>query len=152
VRSVYHGMLVSANFFDVLGVVPALGRTFRPDEGQVPGRDAVVVLSDSFWTNVLGRDPSILDGVVWMNGIDLHVVGITSPSFTGTDPVLQPAFYIPLMMTQRLGAQASSPQGREAVDDPVENRAKPFVFVKGRLKPGASNATGRAELNAIWNQ
>jgi hypothetical protein len=70
------GMLVSDNFFNVLGVQPALGRTFTLEEGHVPGRDAVVVLSYDFWKNALAEDTSILDAVVWMNGIDFHVIGV----------------------------------------------------------------------------
>ena len=58
VREMRMGMLVSDNFFDVLGVQPALGRTFTREEGQAPGRDAVVVLSYDFWKNALAADTS----------------------------------------------------------------------------------------------
>src|SRR5262249_36313271 len=54
------GMLVSGNFFAVLGVEPSIGRTFRPDEDQVSGRDAVVVLGHEFWQQQFGGDPSVL--------------------------------------------------------------------------------------------
>ena len=84
------GMLVSDNFFDVLGIHAALGRTFAPEEAQVPGRDAVVVLSYDFWKNGLAEDTSILDTVVWMNGIDFHVIGVTPATFTGTEVPLRP--------------------------------------------------------------
>lgn len=57
------GMLVSDNFFNVLGVQPALGRTFTLEEGHVPGRDAVVVLSYDFWKSALAGDASILNAV-----------------------------------------------------------------------------------------
>jgi hypothetical protein len=59
VREVRIGMLVSDNFFSVLGVQPALGRSFTPEEGQVPGRDAVVVLSYDFWKNAMAGDRSL---------------------------------------------------------------------------------------------
>ena len=64
------GMLVSDNFFDVLGIQPALGRRFTPSEGQVPGRDAVVVLGHDFWNNALAGDGSILGSTVVLNGVD----------------------------------------------------------------------------------
>ena len=51
------GLLVSGNFFTVMGVEPELGRTFRPEEDQVPGRDAVVILSHSLWEQQFGSDP-----------------------------------------------------------------------------------------------
>ena len=59
VREMRMGMLVSDNFFDVLGIQPVLGRRFTPEEGQVPGRDAVVVLGHDFWKNVLAEDRSV---------------------------------------------------------------------------------------------
>ena len=60
------GMMVSANFFDVLGVRPELGRTFRPEEDEVPGRDAVIVLSHRLWQQQFGSRSSILGRrVIW---------------------------------------------------------------------------------------
>ena len=52
------GMMVSGNFFTVMGVEPELGRNFRPEEDEVPGRDAVVILSHSLWQQHFGADPS----------------------------------------------------------------------------------------------
>jgi putative ABC transport system permease protein len=142
VRELHRGALVSDNFFDVLGVPPALGRTFRPEEGRVPGRDAVVVISYEFWKNELAADASILDAVVWMNGIDFHVIGVASEDFTGTEPPLRPAFYVPIMMAQRLDA---------AIDDPLEQRNAHAFSIMGRLKPGMSKQRAQADLTAVWN-
>src|SRR5438874_658340 len=68
------GMLVSGNFFTVMAVEPQLGRTFRPDEDQVPGRDAVVVLGHDFWEQQFGGDRTILGRRVRLNGIEFTVV------------------------------------------------------------------------------
>jgi predicted permease len=141
VREMRMGMLVSDNFFHVLGVQPALGRFFAPEEGHVPGRDAVVVLSFDFWKNALAGDPSILDATVWMNGIDFHVIGVAPAVFTGTGPPLRPAFYAPLMMAQRLGA---------APENLLENREARLFSIKGRLKSGMSKERARAELTTFW--
>jgi hypothetical protein len=65
------GMLVSGNFFRVIGVEPELGRDFRPEEDQVPGRDAVVILGHDFWEQHFGADRSILGRTVRLNGIEL---------------------------------------------------------------------------------
>src|SRR5439155_23073775 len=62
------GGLVSGNFFDVLGVKPALGRTFLPDEDQTPGAHPVVVLSHAFWEQRLGADPGVLGTTFISNG------------------------------------------------------------------------------------
>ncbi|HWW82331.1 MAG TPA: ABC transporter permease [Vicinamibacterales bacterium] len=141
VREMRRGMLVSGNFFDVLGVSPALGRVFTQQEGQVSGRDAVVVLNYDFWANSLGRDPSIVDSVVWMNGIDFHVIGVARAGFTDFDPVFRPAFYVPIAMAQRLGGESK---------DPLADRASRLVWVDGRLKSGISKERARAELRTIW--
>jgi predicted permease len=66
------GLVVSDNWFQVLGVQPVLGRAFLPEEGKVPGRDAVVVVSYDFWENQLARDPSVIGRNLRIKGIDLH--------------------------------------------------------------------------------
>ena len=79
------GLLVSDNLFDVLGVEPALGRRFTPDEGQMRGRDAVLILGYDFWQNTLAGAGSILGKSVVMNGIDFTVVGVMPASVTSVD-------------------------------------------------------------------
>ena len=54
------GMLVSGNLFPLMGVEPTIGRAFRPEEDQVPGRDAVVVLGRTMWEQEFGSDPRVL--------------------------------------------------------------------------------------------
>jgi predicted permease len=134
------GMLVSDNFFDALDVRPAVGRSFSADEARVPGRDAVVVLSDDFWRARFGADPSVVNRVVWMNGIDLHVIGITPAGFT-TDPVFRPAFYVPAVMATRLN---------QSTEDVLEKRDARVFEVKGRLRSGVSRRTAQAELTTLW--
>jgi predicted permease len=135
------GVLVSDNYFEVLGIRPAVGRTFTREEGQVADRDAVVVLSYDFWSSKLDADPSILDDVVWMNGIDFHVIGVAPPGFTGTDAVLRPAFYAPIVIAGRLD---STPDSR------LEDRQARSVGVKGRLNRGVSKQSAEAELTMLW--
>src|SRR5262245_5450478 len=80
------GARVSVNFFDFLGVPPALGRGFAPGE-EVPGADRVVVISDALWRRRYAADPSLVGRTIELNGQDHVVVGIASPSLlvpTGT--------------------------------------------------------------------
>jgi predicted permease len=135
------GMIVSGNFFKVLGVQPAIGRGFLPQEGEVPGRDAVVVLDYGFWNDQFDHDPSIVDKSLRINGIDFTIVGIAPKRFTGVDQSLRPAFYVPAMMSQRLSG------GQE---NPLENRGNHSWEVKGRLKPRASQEQAQAEVTTIW--
>jgi len=98
------GMLVSSNLFAAMGVEPELGRSFRADEDQVPGRDAVVVLDHALWEQQFSADPSILGRKIRLNGIEFTVIGVTPDRFTGMSQLIRPAFYVPLMMYPRLAA------------------------------------------------
>jgi hypothetical protein len=66
------GMMVSGNYFHVLGVDPQLGRGFREDEDQLPGRDAVVVLGPDFWKHEFASDPSLLGRTVRLKWHGVH--------------------------------------------------------------------------------
>jgi ABC-type antimicrobial peptide transport system permease subunit len=79
------GLLVSGNFFSALNVQPESGRAFNSDEDRVPGRDAVIVISQDLWKSEFGADPSIIGRKVRLNGLDFAVIGITSESFTGVE-------------------------------------------------------------------
>ena len=129
------GQYVSANYFRVLSVKPALGRDFRPAEDQVEGRDAVVVLSHNFWAGQFGRSRSVLGSQIRLNGIDFSVIGVAPESFTGIDT--GPAVYIPLAMSARLG------------HGDLHNRDAGWLSVRGRLKPGVSVEQARADIGGI---
>ncbi|HYR98904.1 MAG TPA: ABC transporter permease, partial [Gemmatimonadales bacterium] len=135
------GLVVSENFFSVLGVPMALGRGFIQEEGRVPGRDAVVVLSHDLWRTA-GGDASAVGSHVRINGIDFTVVGVAAPTFTGMESLVRPALFVPMAMNARL-----SPS-RSGVND---DRAESSLAVHGRLKPGVSRAAATAELSAVWD-
>jgi len=135
------GLMVSDNFFHVLGVEPALGRGFRPDETKVPGRDSVAVLQHDFWENQFAGDKSVIGRTIRLNGIDFVVIGVAPEKFTGVEQYIRPALFVPLMMKQRLNA---------AKDNPLERRGDHSLTVKARLKPGVSLETAQAELATIW--
>jgi macrolide transport system ATP-binding/permease protein len=136
------GIIVSDNFFQVLGVRPAVGRGFIAPEGEVSGRDALAVLSHDFWTNEFAADPGVLGRSVRINGIDFTVIGVAPKSFTGIDQYFRPAFYVPATMLQRLNG---------ADTDPITQRDERVMAVKGRLRPGVSLARAKAEVEGIWS-
>ena len=74
------GQMVSANVFSILGVAPALGRTFAPEEDQL-GHEHVVVLSDSLWQRRFNRDPAIINRAVTLNGESFTIVGVMPRGF-----------------------------------------------------------------------
>jgi macrolide transport system ATP-binding/permease protein len=92
------GMAVSGNFFEAMNVRPMLGRSFRADEDQVPGRNPVVVLDYDEWAQHFAADPSIVDTILIVGGVEFTVVGVAPPGFTGIDHDVKPAFYIPIAM------------------------------------------------------
>ncbi|MGH9201509.1 MAG: ABC transporter permease, partial [Vicinamibacterales bacterium] len=150
-RDMRMGMLVSDNFFDVLDIRPMLGRRLTQQEGQVPGRDAVVVLGYDFWRNTLGEDRSIVGGEAIINGITFTVVGVAPESLTGMDVYIRPAFYVPIMMSERLNARAGQGGGDAAPVSRLEDRTARAFAVKGRLKSGVSQQTAQAEATTLWN-
>ena len=96
------GMLVSGNLFPLMGVEPTIGRAFRPEEDQVPGRDAVVVLGRTMWEQEFGSDPAVLGRSVRINGNEFTVIGVAPPEFSGMDQFVRSDFFVPLMMSPRL--------------------------------------------------
>src|SRR5215470_10828195 len=74
------GVRVSADFFDVLGVKPRLGRGFLPEE-ETPGKQRVVVLSDGLWRNRYGADPALVGQTIPIDGEDFTVIGVMPPDF-----------------------------------------------------------------------
>jgi|SRR5579884_1525886 len=135
------GFFVSGNMFRVLGVEPVMGRGFRDDEDQAPGRDPVVVLAHDFWVRELGGNPAVLGSKIRLNGIDLTVIGVAPEHFTGIDQVLRPAFFVPLAMSPRL-TQA----------DNLTKRDVRWLAVKGRLRSGVTLAQSQADVDAIVAQ
>jgi putative ABC transport system permease protein len=133
-------LVVSGNFFQVLGTTPELGRGFTPEEDKAPGRDAVVVLGYDGWKNEFRADPGVIGRLVRLNGMDFTIVGIAPKVFTGMDQYMRPMFYVPAMMGPGLLA---------ANHDLLTNRASRSFTVKGRLKPGISMKAADADFAAI---
>ncbi|HKQ77150.1 MAG TPA: ABC transporter permease [Blastocatellia bacterium] len=126
-----HG--VSASFFPLLGVEPALGRSFLPEEDR-SGDHRVVMLSHSLWLRRFGGDPKIIGRKISLSNISHEVVGVMPPSFEEplTAPGYTAQFWVPLAHT------------------PEDARSKSrSLFVIGRLKPGVSASQAQAEMAAL---
>src|SRR6185436_13007543 len=135
------GLLVSGNYFDMLGVRAAHGRTFLPEEDREPGAHPVVVVSHQFWQERLEGDPRAVGKTITINGSGYTVIGIAPESFNGTDIGLQPSFWVPLAMTRQI-------QPNQAFDW-FDTRRGLFVMSLGRLKPGVPLAQAQAEITTI---
>jgi predicted permease len=132
------GMFVSGNFFQTLGVQPAMGRAVRPDEDQAEGRDAVVVLGHDFWVSQFNSSSAVLGSKIRLDGIEFTVIGVTPEHFTGIDTVFRPTLYVPFAMSPRMMPK-----------NLLHDRDTGWLFVKGRLKPGATLDQARADIAAL---
>jgi predicted permease len=125
---------VTANFFPVLGMVPALGRNFYADEDWSGGAN-VLMLSDSLWRNKFGADAKAVGRVVRMNGIDYTIIGVLPRHFSFPSSSLEPDIYGSAMLD------------RSTVVDP----AAPIWGIQtvARLRPGVTAQQAQAEMQAF---
>ena len=133
------GLLVSENYFDVLGSRAALGRTFGPDEAQ-PANAAVAVISHRLWRRALNSDPSVIGRPLLVGGQIVQVIGVAAPDFAGTTVRLGregPDIWLPLALAARV-----------APDSATVVRPYGLSFV-GRLKPGVEAATVLAAARVL---
>ena len=123
------GFLVTANFFDALGMMPIMGRNFSAEENQ-PGKDAVAIITHSLWQRRFGGDPNIIGKTITVNSIVRTVIGVMPERFNypkGSE------VYAPLAMTPEV----------------MQSRDSHSYYIVGRLKPGVSIESAQAELDGI---
>lgn len=137
--------LVSGNYFEVLGVGAAAGRTLSDADNQLPDAHPVVMLSFNFWTNRFGSDPAIVGQQIRINGYPMTVVGVVRRGFEGVDIGEAPQVFLPFMMQK-----AAMPVMHAAY--PVESRRSRWVNVFARRKPGVSVDQARAALAPLYKQ
>jgi predicted permease len=130
------GMVASANYFDVLGVRPILGRGFLPAEDERPGGAPVAVISYRLWQTHFGANPNIVGQTIEINQHPYSVVGVTPAVFQGSQTGLRSEIWIPIMMEEQL-----MPQG-----DLIHDHHYFWLFVLGRLKPGVLPAQAQEEM------
>jgi len=134
--------LATANYFDVLGVKPALGRLFRPDEDSKPGGNPVAVVSHSIWTRQFGANPEIIGRAIELNSTSYTVIGVAPAGFKGTVAVRNPdAIWVPMSMHAQV-----LPGNIEAVFNSRRMRA---VSVFGRLAPGVGESQALAATKTL---
>jgi len=126
------GRQVSAGFFNVLGVTPAVGRNFSPDEDK-PGASPVALVSHGFWQRRLGGDASIINRQLLLNGESFTVIGVLPQTFEWQSPV---DVWVPIgLRADQMGMK--------------ERGNHPGIYVLGLLKPNISVEQARTEIKAI---
>jgi putative ABC transport system permease protein len=133
--------MVTGNYFQVLGVRPARGRFFGPEDDLVPGAAPVIVLSHAVWQRRFGGSDDVVGRTITLNGVPFTVVGVGPDGFHGVNSLLGPDGWVPSMMY----GQVLPAQFRDWIN---ERRALVFSLA-GRLKPGATIDSARANLVAV---
>jgi predicted permease len=137
------GELVSGNYFQALGVGPAVGRVFSPEEDdRVYKGHPVVVLSHPYWVSRFGADPSVVGKKILVNNYPMEIVGVSAAGFAGIDPAHSPQIRVPIQMR---------PLMTPAFDD-LGNRRSKWIHVFARLRPGYTVQTARASLEPLFSQ
>jgi predicted permease len=129
--------MVSGNYFEMLGTRTSLGRAFRPEEGTIPNRYPVTVISHKFWVRRFAADPSVVGRTITLNGVAFTVIGIAQNGFHGTEPYLNLDLWVPLMMQPALGP------------DRLHTRGSRWLETIVRLKPDVGLARAQADLDLI---
>ena len=127
------GVQVSPDFFSTVGVQPSLGRTFLPEEAE-PGKENVLVLSDSFWKSRFAGEGNVVGKTVTLNQQTFTIVGVMPARFTF--PLGSYAFWVPLALTPREKSE----------------RSELSLSAVGRLAPGATVEQARAEIETRWSR
>lgn len=130
--------LVTANYFDTLGLHPSLGRFFLPDEDAKPGAAAVAVLGYSAWQSRFGAIPDIVGKTIKLNNVPFTIIGVGPKNFKGLYAIFGPDLWVPSMMAR----QFLPSQQQNALTD----RSIPSVTGIGRLRPGTSFTQAQAEM------
>lgn len=147
------GELVTGNAFGALGVEAARGRTLLPADDAGAGAPRVVVLSSGLWQRRFGGDPDLLGEAVRFNGQPYEVVGIAPDSFPGLLPGVAADFWVPAVRVDEIDAagQINSVHG-----DPgktlLERRGYRWMWLKGRLAPGATPARAEAQVATVMER
>ena len=137
------GAYVTASYFDVLGLRPAAGRFFRPDEDDTRGTHPVEVLGHSLWRNRFGADPGIVGDTIRLNGRDFTVVGVASRGFRGASALGGAQLFVPTAMAETL---ANDPG---LMGQLLDHRGVRMFNAMGRLGEGTTIEQAQAEMDGI---
>jgi predicted permease len=134
--------LASGNYFEVLGVKPALGRVLQPEDERAPGAEPVAVLAYDYWRNRFAADREVVGKPLLVNGFPMTIIGVAAPGFSGVSLGFVPDLYVPVTMKKQV-----TPSW-----DDLLNRRSRWVQVFGRLKPGVSREAAEASIAVLYKR
>jgi len=136
------GLLVSGSYFPVLGINPAVGRLFTPEDDKTPGTSFLAVLSHEYWRRRFQEDPGVVGQSLIVNGHPFTVIGVAPAGFEGTTLGVRPSVFVPLTMRGQMQPGFQGPG--------FENRRAYWAYLFARLKPGVTVEQARVALNGPY--
>jgi predicted permease len=132
----------SGNFFDVMGVKAAVGRTFQPDEDRLPGANPVAVISYNLWQRRFAGTSEILGKPIHLNSHRFIIIGVAPQGFHGPNALVSADLWVPMMMYEQVFPMVKQVSSRRAL----------LFNVVGRLKPGMTRAQAEAGIKTTAAQ
>jgi predicted permease len=139
------GQMVSGNYFSLLGVTPAAGRSIGQDEDRVPNGHPVAMISYGYWRRRFGLAPATIGRTISISGTPFTIIGITPPEFFGVEVGTAPDIFVPLMMQPTV-----EPALENLLADPIIMRT--WCMTLARLKPGVYPQQAASSLEALYRQ
>src|SRR5438067_2986765 len=134
------GELVTGNYFEVLGVRPALGRVLSAADDDVQGAHPVLVLSHAYWRQHFGGETGVLNHTILVNNTEMTIVGVAQAGFSGIQVGQTPDIFVPSTMKGQMTPI------RNGLDDWNDS----FLAVLARRKPGVSMEQAQAGINVDY--
>lgn len=132
------GYLATGNYFQLLGIQPAAGRFFGPEDDVKPGGSPYAVLSYPYWQRQFDGNPAVVGSTVRINGLPYAIVGVAPRDFHGTEVFFRPNLWVPMTMQPQIEGWSS-----------LDARRTSNTLVVGRLRDGVTREQAEADLNAV---
>ena len=135
--------LVSGTYFSTLGVVPAAGRLFTPEDDVTRSGHPYVVLNYNFWKSRFAGDSGVVGSTILLNNYKMTIVGVAQQGFDGVELGFSPKIFVPIMMQPQI--MVGNPE------DMLKERRNRWVNAFGRMKPGVSTQQAKASLQPFMH-
>jgi len=145
------GEIVTGNYFQMLGIRAARGRTLLPEDDR-PGAEPVVMVSDQYWRRDLGSDPQVIGRTIRLRGLQYTIVGVAPRGFTGMIPVLSAELWLPISRVNEVDTAGISESLPSPGTSMLDRRGDRWMFVKGKLRRDVTLAQAGANLDSLMRQ
>ncbi len=136
--------VVTGNYFQLLGLHPAVGRLFTPQDDTAKNSNPVAVLSYGYWKARFGAAPDIAGQTLLINGHTFTILGVAPPNFDSAIGGYKPGVFIPISMVE-VAMPWMAPR------DDLNNHQSVFLTLVARRKPNVTNAQAQASLGPLWH-